>query len=72
MNPNFGRGFDSHRPLQKSAKFTLIRLPLLTSQTLDLRPKGWGSPQGFAPKLRPNSHSTDGLETRVSHERTSG
>jgi hypothetical protein len=28
--PSFGRGFDSHRPLQKSAKFTLIRLPLLT------------------------------------------
>ena len=24
-------GFDSHRPLQSSAKFTLIRLPLLTS-----------------------------------------
>jgi hypothetical protein len=23
--------FDSHRPLQKPAKFTLIRLPLLTS-----------------------------------------
>src|SRR6266851_7834286 len=29
--PSFGRGFDSHRPLQKTAKFTLIRLPLLTS-----------------------------------------
>src|SRR5260370_8898400 len=28
----FGRGFDSHRPLHKSAKFTLIRLPLLTGQ----------------------------------------
>jgi uncharacterized protein (DUF433 family) len=28
--PSFGRGFDSHRPLQKSAKSTLIRLPLLT------------------------------------------
>src|ERR1700686_1503558 len=28
--PSFGRGFDSHRPLQKSAKFPLIRLPLLT------------------------------------------
>jgi hypothetical protein len=30
--PNFGRGFDSHRPLQNSAKFTLIRLPLLTQR----------------------------------------
>ena len=28
--PSCGLGFDSHRPLQKSAKFTLIRLPLLT------------------------------------------
>ena len=25
----YGDGFDSHRPLHKSAKFTLIRLPLL-------------------------------------------
>jgi len=25
------RKFDPHRPYQKSAKFTLIRLPLLTS-----------------------------------------
>src|SRR5882724_9363792 len=31
--PSFGRGFDSHRPLQIPAKFTLIRLPLLTSHT---------------------------------------
>src|SRR6266851_6336511 len=31
--PNFGLGFDSHRPLQNSAKFLLIRLPLLTSHT---------------------------------------
>jgi hypothetical protein len=29
--PSFGRGFDSHRPLHKFAKSTLIRLPLLTS-----------------------------------------
>ncbi len=28
--PSFGRGFDSHRPLQKSAKFILIRRALLT------------------------------------------
>jgi hypothetical protein len=28
--PMFGRGFDSHRPLHKSAKSPLIRLPLLT------------------------------------------
>src|SRR5208282_810820 len=28
--PSFGRGFDSHRPLQKSAKLRLIRLYLLT------------------------------------------
>jgi len=26
----FGDGFDSHRPLQRPAKSTLIRLPLLT------------------------------------------
>src|SRR6266481_9683480 len=30
--PSFGRGFDSHRPLHDSAKFLLIRLPLLTSR----------------------------------------
>lgn len=28
--PSVGVRFDSHRPLQYSAKFTLIRLPLLT------------------------------------------
>src|SRR2546422_5950289 len=27
--PSFGDGFDSHRPLHKPAKFTLIRLHLL-------------------------------------------
>jgi hypothetical protein len=31
--PSSGRGFDSHRPLQKSAQFTLIRLPLLTGRS---------------------------------------
>jgi Phage integrase family len=32
----WGVGFDSHRPLQKSAKSTLIRLPLLTGPSLNL------------------------------------
>jgi hypothetical protein len=46
-------GFDPHRPYQESAKFTLIRLPLLTSYssicaqvggldcTLEMRQLGW-------------------------------
>jgi hypothetical protein len=36
--------FDPHRPYQKSAKFTLIRLPLLTSRARNRRGGACGSP----------------------------
>ena len=55
--PSFGRGFDSHRPLQKFAKFTFDSAALTHQPSLDLRSKGWG----FAPKLRPNFGYIDAL-----------
>ncbi len=44
-----GHGFDSHRPLHDPAKFTLIRLPLLTSHPR-FAPKKAGFCAHFAPK----------------------
>jgi hypothetical protein len=52
-----GDGFDSHRPLQKSAKFTLIRLPLLTGHSWICAQKGFCA--HFAPKF--HSHVAEGF-----------
>jgi hypothetical protein len=51
-----GTQFDSHRPLQIPAKFTLIRLPLLTGQ-----PSICSIRWGFAPILRPSFTARDKL-----------
>jgi hypothetical protein len=54
--------FDSHRPLHKSAKFTLIRLPLLTSHPSICAQIGGG----FAPILRPSFKRVAGAEWQCS------
>ena len=46
----FRTWFDSHRPLQKSEKFTLIRLPLLTGH-----PQIWVQKAGFCTHFAPKS-----------------
>jgi hypothetical protein len=48
---NWGVVFDPHRPYQKSAKFTLIRLPLLTSHPSICAQIG-GFCAHFAPKFQ--------------------
>jgi hypothetical protein len=54
-------GFDSHRPLQKNAKFTLIRLPLLTSHPSICASK--------ATVLRPFCAQVHSVKLRARHER---
>jgi hypothetical protein len=51
LTPSFGRGFDSHRPLQKPAKFTLIRRALLTGLPLI-----FAQDAGFCAQVAPKFH----------------